>query len=220
MRVETVSIGMFQAQAHIAIDEATSECAIIDTGENGVGIKEAVDRIGAKPVFVLLTHGHIDHAGGLAEMRRCYPEVPIRMHKGDLPYVENMVTQGRMFGVEVEPAPPLDTFLHGGEQIDIGSGVCLKVIATPGHSPGGVVFYEPHAHVAFVGDTLFQGSIGRTDLPGGSAKTLLSSLRERVLTFPEETRCYTGHGPSTTVGEEKAHNPFLRPGAEAFLGLG
>lgn len=218
MRVEVVTIGRFQSQSYLVIDEATSRCAIIDAGESGRGIAEAVARHGVEPAAVLLTHGHLDHAGGLAEVRRRFPHVPIHGHPADVPMVEAMPLQGRMFGIEIEAAPPLDETLVDGAAIRIGDGVSLRVIATPGHTPGGVTFHDEAAGVCFCGDTLFRGSVGRTDLPGGSGRTLLRSIRERLLALPDDTRCYPGHGAATTIGEERRQNPFLQPGAERMFG--
>jgi len=218
MRVEIVTVGMFQSHSYLVICEETSRCAVVDTGDSGRGIAEAVAEHGLELVAVLLTHGHLDHAGGLAEVRRRFPGVPIHGHPDDAPLIEAMPLQGRMFGIPVDPAPPLDETLADGQVIAIGETVSLRVIATPGHTPGGVSFYDQAAGVCFCGDTLFQGSVGRTDLPGGDGSTLLRSIRERLLSLPDETRCYPGHGAATTIGEERAGNPFLQPGAERMFG--
>jgi len=217
VKVETVVIGMFQAQAHIALDEATLECAIIDTGEDGSGIEEAVRRLGAKPVAVLLTHGHIDHAGGLARMKAAFPGVPVLMNERDAGWVETLPHQGMMFGVRVRPAPPPDRFLRDGEEIAVGRDVRLRAVFTPGHTEGGTTYFDERARAAFVGDTLFERSVGRTDLPGGSFRALVRSIRERLFPLGDDVRCYCGHGPATTIGEERRQNPFLRPGIEDEL---
>jgi hydroxyacylglutathione hydrolase len=214
MRVETVAIGMFQAQAHLVVDEPTGECAIIDTGEDGAGIASAVARLGATPKIVLLTHGHIDHAGGLAEVRRRFPGVPIVMNELDRDWVEHLPRQGLMFGLRVEAAPPPDRFVSDGEVIAVGRDVKLRAIFTPGHTRGGTTYFDEAGRRAFVGDTLFRGSIGRTDLPGGSFRTLIASIRERLFPLGDDVVCYCGHGPETTIGRERATNPFLAPGAE------
>lgn len=219
MKVITVPIGLFQAQSHIVIDEETGDCAIVDTGESGAGIAAAVARAGARPRIVLLTHGHLDHAGGLAEVRRRFPDAPIAVHERDRKMVEGIVVQGAYFGIELESPPPIDRLLEDGEEIAIGRGVRLRVIWTPGHTPGGVTYFEPAARAAFVGDTLFQGSVGRTDLPGGSFRALLASIRERLLPLGDDVVCYCGHGPETTLGRERRFNPFLRPGTAEELGL-
>jgi glyoxylase-like metal-dependent hydrolase (beta-lactamase superfamily II) len=218
MKVATVVIGMFQAQSHLAIDEASGECAIVDAGESGEGIAEAVARLGVVPRIVLLTHGHIDHAGGLAELRRRFPGVPIAMNPADLPLVEALPAQGRFFGLRVERPPAIERYLRDGEIIEIGRSLRLRAIFTPGHTLGGTTFYDEAARAAFVGDTLFRGSIGRTDLPGGNFVTLIESIRARLFALPDDVVCYCGHGPATTIGEERRTNPFLEPGAAERLG--
>ncbi len=219
LRVATVVIGMFQSQSHLAIDEETGECAIVDAGEDGSGIAGTAARLGVRPAIVLLTHGHIDHAGGLAALRRHFPGVPIAMNEGDRFLVEELPAQGRFFGLRVERPPPIDRWLRDGEAIPIGRDVRLRAIFTPGHTPGGTTYYDEKAKVAFVGDTLFAGSVGRTDLPGGSFPTLLHSIRTRLFALPDDVVCYCGHGPETTIGEERRTNPFLQPGIEERLGL-
>jgi glyoxylase-like metal-dependent hydrolase (beta-lactamase superfamily II) len=219
MKIETIEIGVFAAQSHIVLDEATGDCAIVDTGESGAGIAEAVARLGATPRIVLLTHGHLDHAGGLAEVRRRFPGVPIAMNRRDLPWVENMTQQGLMFGVRLEPAPRPDRFLEDGETVAVGRDVKLRAVFTPGHTEGGTTFFDEAARVALVGDTLFAGSVGRTDLPGGSFRALIASIKERLFPLGDDVRCYCGHGPATTIGDERRSNPFLQPGAEEELGL-
>jgi glyoxylase-like metal-dependent hydrolase (beta-lactamase superfamily II) len=119
-----------------------------------------------------------------------------------------------MFGVSLEPAPPPDRFVKDGEEIPVGGVLVLKAIYTPGHTRGGTTFDAERERVAFVGDTLFQGSVGRTDLPGGSFRTLAASIRERLLPLGDDVRVYSGHGPATTIGEERRRNPFLKPGIE------
>lgn len=211
MRVESVVIGMFASQSHIVVDEATGACAIIDTGDSGRGIETVVARIGARPEMILLTHGHIDHAGGLAAVRRAWPKIPIYLNKLDQDWVDQLERQGQMFGLPVEKAPPIDRFLSDGELIPLGKDVVFKTIFTPGHTEGGVTFLVESRKVAFVGDTLFKGSVGRTDLPGGSFPTLYRSIQERLLTLDDAVVCYSGHGPKTTIGEERRSNPFIRP---------
>ena len=200
---------MFASFSYLAIDEASGECAIIDTGDSGAGIVEAVTRAGAKPTMILLTHGHIDHAGGLAAMRRAFPDIPILYSEKDRPWVENLSKQGLMFGLEVEAAPPATAFIAEGETFKIGQELTLRAICTPGHTEGGITFFAEKERVAFVGDTLFSGSVGRTDLPGGSMPTLVRSIRERLFPLGDDVVCWCGHGPSTTIGKERRTNPFV-----------
>lgn len=212
MKIETVTSRMFQSQAYIVVCEETRKCVLIDTGEDGSGIADAFARFGLEPERVLLTHGHLDHAGGLAAVHTAFPEAQLSVHEDDVPLVQHVAQQGSMFGVSVKPPPVVSGRLTHGDTIQVGTSVRLRVIATPGHTPGGVTFYDEAAGVAFVGDTLFSGSIGRTDLPGGDTKQLLESIHEQLLVLPDAVRCYSGHGPVTSVGEERRTNPFLQPG--------
>ncbi|MHC4831140.1 MAG: MBL fold metallo-hydrolase, partial [Planctomycetota bacterium] len=144
MKIEMRTIGPFQANAFVVMCEATSEAAIIDTGDSGEGLVEAAEEIGAKVTRILLTHGHIDHVGGAAKLHRAYPEAPLFLHPKGKPLADSVQRQGIMFGLQVEPVPPIDEALAGGQTIEIGTTIRLHVIETPGHSPGSVTFYEPH----------------------------------------------------------------------------
>jgi glyoxylase-like metal-dependent hydrolase (beta-lactamase superfamily II) len=137
--------------------------------------------------------------------------VPILLHEADLPLYHGTPQQAAMFGLRADPLPEPDGRLEAGQPITVGTGVRLEVVATPGHAPGHVMFVAPELGWALVGDVVFQGSIGRTDLPGGDFGELMRSIRERVLTLPDETRLLPGHGPETTVGRERVGNPFLVP---------
>jgi glyoxylase-like metal-dependent hydrolase (beta-lactamase superfamily II) len=212
VKIETVTSRLFQANAFVVVDDATSRCCIIDSGEDGAGIEEAVERLGATVELLLLTHGHLDHIGGLARLKRAFPEAPVVAPSADAPLFERAVQQGAMFGVRVEAPPPIEQDLGEGQEVTVGEGIRFRVLETPGHSPGGVVFYAAESGVAFVGDTIFQGSVGRVDLPGGDGRTLLTSIREKILTLPDDTKLYCGHGPPTTVAFERRHNPFLQEG--------
>jgi len=161
---------------------------------------------------ILLTHAHVDHVSGVAEARRALG-VPIHLHRDDLFLYDNAVRTGMMFGLTVEQPPPVDEFYEGDGPIDFGD-YRVRVVHTPGHCPGGVCLAiskqgeasPPHL---FVGDTLFAGSIGRTDLPGGNYDTLLSAITQKLFAFPDDSIVYSGHGPATTIGHEKRTNPFV-----------
>lgn len=185
---------------------------VIDPGDEVDALIEVAGREGLRVEHILLTHAHLDHISGVARARAAFG-APVRLHAGDQPLYEAVVQQGLMFGLQVEPQPPVDA--HYAEDDHLGFGAWqVHVRHTPGHSPGGVCLElrtgdAPGSHLV-AGDTLFAGSIGRTDLPGGDYPTLIRSIREVLLAFPDPTPVYPGHGPATTIGQERAGNPFLR----------
>jgi glyoxylase-like metal-dependent hydrolase (beta-lactamase superfamily II) len=193
--------------------ERTRKAIFIDPGDE---VEQLLDVIRAQQLevtHILLTHAHVDHVSGVAEARRAL-RAPIYLHKEDLFLYQNAVRTGMMFGLTVEEPPPVDHFYEGEGPIVFGDYE-VRVIHTPGHCPGGVCLAISKTGDAtppslFVGDTLFAGSIGRTDLPGGNYETLLRSITERLFAFPDAAIVYSGHGPETTIGEEKASNPFVR----------
>jgi glyoxylase-like metal-dependent hydrolase (beta-lactamase superfamily II) len=204
--VEALLVGMIQANCYILADEDSREAVVIDPGGDAPVILKTLQDRKLTPVAILATHGHFDHVEALASLKRA-TGAPIYLHKADLPLVQGMASQGRFFGVQVEPAPAPDRFLEDGDEIACG-GLTIKVMHTPGHSPGSVAFRVDNA--VFVGDLLFAGSIGRTDLQGGDYDTLIRSVREHIFSLPDDTVVYPGHGPATTVGAEKRTNPFFR----------
>jgi len=209
--LDVFPVGPIQANCVLLGDEEAGVVAVIDPGEEAVRIVERIGRSGLEPAMVLHTHGHLDHAGGTADLVRRLPEgVPIGLHRDELDLYRNLGMQGRMFGIEAETPPEPTLWLADGDQLELGS-LRLEVRHTPGHSPGGVCFLihgapEP---TVIVGDVLFAGSIGRTDLFGGSFPILERSIRSQLYTLPDETRVVCGHGPDTTIGRERRSNPFV-----------
>ena len=214
MILESAAVGPFFKNGYVVGCERTRQAVFIDPGDE---VEQLLDLIRARELqvsHILLTHAHVDHVSGVAEAKRVLG-VPIHLHKEDLFLYQNAVRTGMMFGLTVEEPPPVDRFYEGEGPITFGDYE-VRVVHTPGHCPGGVCLAitkagetaPPHL---FVGDTLFAGSIGRTDLPGGDYETLLRSITEQLFRFPDESIVYSGHGPATTIGHERRTNPFLRP---------
>ena len=166
---------------------------------------QALKQLEIEPAAIINTHAHLDHAGGVAVLKRELG-IPYWLHREDEFLLSRLPDQARSFGLPPMPVPEVDRYLEDGEELPLGEEI-IKVIHTPGHSPGGIVLQTEG--ILVVGDTLFAGSVGRTDLPGGSWEILRQSIRDRILVYPDETEVYPGHGPPTTLGDERRHNPFL-----------
>jgi glyoxylase-like metal-dependent hydrolase (beta-lactamase superfamily II) len=210
--LEVFPVGPIQANCVLVGDREAGVVAVIDPGAEAERIHDRVTTSGLRPAMILHTHGHLDHAGGTADLaRRIGSGVPIGLHRDELDLYRGLSMQARMFGLEVENPPEPSLWLEHGQLVDLGR-LTLEVRHTPGHSPGGVAFVISGAPepTAIVGDVLFAGSIGRTDLFGGSFPVLERSIREQLYSLPDDTRIITGHGPDTTVGRERTTNPFVR----------
>jgi glyoxylase-like metal-dependent hydrolase (beta-lactamase superfamily II) len=205
MKYELVIVGALETNCYLVYCEETRACAVIDPGADPEKIISAVADLELKPVIVLNTHGHVDHVGGNSDIVRKYG-VPLAMHAADagMLQVSDYIELSLLLGARNSPPP--DRLLAEGDEIAVGR-ITLRVMHIPGHTAGSVGFVA--AGVLFSGDTLFCGGVGRTDLPGGSWKDLERSIRERILTLPEETIVLPGHGPWTTVEQERDSNPFL-----------
>ncbi len=213
MHIERADAPPFFQNGFVVSCEETGEAVLIDPGDAVEELIQQVRRQKAEVTSILLTHAHLDHVSGVARAKRAF-NAPVWLHNDDLFLYNGVVEQGRMFGLEIEPQPRVDHFYAPNQRLTFGRYV-VDVRHTPGHCPGGVCLAIGRADAAdddrelFVGDTLFAGSIGRTDLPGGNLEVLLTSIREQLLVFPETTIVHSGHGPDTTVGVERATNPFL-----------
>ncbi|HHW61703.1 MAG TPA: MBL fold metallo-hydrolase [Syntrophomonadaceae bacterium] len=186
--------------------EETRQVAVIDPGGNPRAILAMLKQDNLQAQYIINTHGHIDHIGANGAVKEA-TGAKILIHPADAKMLTSTAANfSFLMGAKVT-SPPADQFINDGDIIKIGNTVELEVIHTPGHSPGGVCLKT--GDIIFVGDTLFYGSIGRTDFPGGSYKQLIHSIKTKLLIYPDETVCYPGHGPATTIGFERKHNPFL-----------
>lgn len=209
--VERIVVGILQTNCYLLGDTDSKEAVVIDAGDDAELISHYLNKHGLAPKAILATHCHFDHILGVKELKQKFP-IPFYVHQEDLSLLESMQERARSFmGLELPaPANP-DSFLREGDSIKIGKQ-SIDVLHTPGHSPGGVSFVT--AGSVFTGDALFFGSIGRTDGPGGSFETLVTSITKKLFSLPDETVVYPGHGPKTTIGTEKKGNPFV--GIEAL----
>jgi hydroxyacylglutathione hydrolase len=211
LRIETQAAGPFMKNGFVIACEKTRDAVIVDPGDEVAGLLDYAKRQALAIRYILLTHAHVDHITGVAAARRALG-VDIYLHRDDLFLYDAALQQGAMFGVPVEVPPPVDQFYTPGQMIAFGE-VEVRPHHTPGHCPGGVCLQVTVRGDAgqdlFVGDTLFAGSIGRTDLPGGDYDMLIASIRNVLFSFGDAARVHPGHGPSTTIGAERRTNPFL-----------
>lgn len=208
LQVETITNGPFVENCFLVADAATKKAILIDPGDEPERIEKIIERMGVKVVEIVNTHGHIDHAGAVAPLKRSL-NVPFAIHRGDRPWLEHIAASAAAFGLPPKETPDVDRELEHDQTLQVGD-VTGRVLHTPGHSEGGCCLYFPDQKIVFVGDTLFAGSIGRTDLPGGSMPTLIASIRTQLLSLPDDVIAFSGHGPETSIGTERRSNPFLR----------
>ncbi len=206
MIVRQIPVGMIQANCYVVGCEQTGDGVVIDPGDEPERILAEIDTIGLTIRYILNTHAHFDHIAANAALVQA-TGAALALHPLDLPLLR-MGGGAALFGMECPPSPEPDIQLSEGDVIRFGR-YSLHVLLTPGHTPGHVSFYEPGEKVLFDGDVLFADGIGRTDLPGGSYETLMHSINEKLMTLPDETVVYSGHGPETTIGRERATNPWL-----------
>jgi len=218
MILESAAVGPFFKNGFVVGCERTRHAVFIDPGDEVEQLLSFIETEQLHVTHILLTHAHVDHVSGVAEAKRVLG-APIYLHKDDLFLYQNAVRTGMMFGLTVEEPPPVDHYYEGpfdsaqGKPITFGDYE-VRVLHTPGHCPGGVCLAlskkgDAGAPHLFVGDTLFAGSIGRTDLPGGDYATLLKAITGVLFAFPDESIVYSGHGPETTIGRERTTNPFV-----------
>jgi hydroxyacylglutathione hydrolase len=207
VRIETVVVGPLQTNCSIIADESTGQALVVDPGDEAERIARAITRMGATAIALLHTHAHFDHISGTAELAGL-TGAPIRLHAADRALYDRLEEQAGLFGLSAGPPLPPDAPIDDGEVIRFGTS-SLRAIHTPGHTPGSTCFLlEGTQPVLFSGDTLFRRSIGRTDLRGGDTQAILASIRGKLFSLPGATPVVCGHGPGTTIDEERRLNPF------------
>ena len=206
LNVHSIITGPFQENSYILSEKLSKDCILVDPGDEAEKISYFIDDNNFNPIAIINTHAHLDHIGAVTEIKNKY-NIPFYLHSAEKQILESYPLSCRMFGMEVKPVPVVDNWIHKAGKLTIG-GFNFSIIETPGHTPGGVSFlFNNHL---FVGDTLFQGSVGRTDLPGGDYSILQDSLRRLIALLPKETIVHSGHGPDTTLNEEFHNNPYLK----------
>jgi hydroxyacylglutathione hydrolase len=207
IQVVALCLGMVQTNCYIVGDTGSGSAIVIDPSDNAQAILTAANQQNWQIREILATHAHFDHVLAADDLRAA-TGAPFRLHKADLPLLQAMQLSGQWFGLELPPPPEVDGFVAEGEPIKVGA-IALDVIHTPGHAPGHVSYVLASEEIVFCGDCLFRGSIGRTDLPGGDYELLMESIVNRLLPLGGNYTVLSGHGPATTISEEKVSNPFL-----------
>ncbi|HZW36238.1 MAG TPA: MBL fold metallo-hydrolase [Candidatus Deferrimicrobiaceae bacterium] len=207
-RVHGLEVGPLAVNCYIVQHVPSRKAVVIDPGDDGEAILGQIGRLGCEVDKILLTHGHFDHVGAVGHLRK-KSDAKVYIHADDVERMKSARRQGLMFGLSIPDTPPPDVLVGEGDRVPFADREFL-VAHTPGHTPGCVSYIM--GNMAFVGDLIFAGSIGRTDLPGGDTETLLRAVREKIFVLPDETVLFPGHGPASTVGEEKRSNPFFTGG--------
>lgn len=198
-------VGQLQVNCFILADEKTRDAVVIDPGDDTGEILRIIKEKGLKVKYIVNTHAHFDHVGANKAIKDA-TGAELLLHEADAPVLATVTKQSRSFGMNTLPSPQPDRLLKHGDVITAGE-VSLKVLHTPGHTPGGISLVEQG--IVFTGDSLFAGSIGRTDFPGGDLKTLLRAIKDNLMILPDDTKVFSGHGPASTIGDERRENPFL-----------
>lgn len=211
--MKTFPVGLFQCNCSLIVCPKTRQALVIDPGGDWPLIRRELEKEQATVAWILHTHAHIDHLGATQHVREHWKASQCALHAGDRPLVENIPIQAQFLNLPSFEVKEMDHWLSDGESVRVGETVRVEVAHTPGHTPGSVCFLVEESgrgKEIFSGDTLFQGSIGRTDLWGGDFEQLMSSIHDKLMQWPDDVRVIPGHGPATTLQEERAHNPFLQ----------
>ncbi len=209
IKVAVIPVTPFQQNASIIWCTRTNAAAIVDPGGDVPRLIDAARKLAVTPTTIWLTHGHIDHAGGATELAEALKLPIVGPHRDDQFLMDNLAAQGRMFGLEGARAVTSGRYLTDGDTVTLGEAM-FSIMHVPGHSPGSVVFYHEPSRFMLAGDTLFQGSIGRTDFPYGDHELFIRSIKAKLMTLPDEVTFLPGHGPASTIGAERASNPFIQ----------
>ena len=210
MIIDTIVLGDYQTNCFcVRQNEEANDCLIIDPGMEAAPLVQMLQANDYTPVDILLTHGHADHIGGVETLRQHWPEVRVAISKDDADMLTSPAENLSLMAGAMIQARPAEILLNSEEGDYEAAGLRFKILHTPGHTPGGICLYAADEDILFAGDTLFAGSIGRSDFPGGNHRILIDMIRQNPLILPAQTTVYTGHGPATTIGNEKASNPFL-----------
>ena len=206
LNIQGWTVGPLAENPYLLACAETGQAVFIDPGDDAGMLLQAIASAGVTLQAILLTHAHFDHVAALTDIRNA-TGAPVYLHPADATLLEQAPDYWAYFGREIAPIAPAERALAHGDRISVGA--CeLVVLHTPGHTPGSVCFYAPDDHKLIAGDTLFLRSVGRTDLPGGDPRALITSIRIHLWPLPDETEVYPGHGPATRIGEERQHNPF------------
>jgi len=210
MKIDSFILGDFQTNCYcLRTLEAETDCLLIDAGLDALPLVDFLKQNKLNPVTLILTHGHIDHIAGVNLLRLNFPNIKVAIHTDDANMLASPAKNLSIAASQIFKAEPADIIIQNEGPVEFGP-FTFDVMHTPGHTPGGICLYSAENNLAFVGDTLFAGSIGRTDFPGASFEKLMNSIKTKLLNLPDDTTIYTGHGPATTIAREKQSNPFLQ----------
>ena len=210
MKIDTLTLGSYQTNCYVLRNnQADKDCLIIDTGLESSKLMNFLAENDLNPLAAVFTHGHADHICGIPLLREKYPDIKIYVHKLDAEMLTDSSKNLSMLAGTLFETEPADILIEEDDIIEV-AGITLKTLHTPGHSPGGISLYAQSENIIFVGDSLFADSVGRTDFPGGDGELLINSIKQKLLTLDADTICCPGHGPETTIAQEKKYNPFLQ----------